>query len=90
MKKDKTAIINRLKRIEGQVRGVKQMIEDDRYCLDILHQMQSIKAALLKAESEILRDHAACCVTDAIASGDAIQQHAKFSELIDLFDKVKR
>lgn len=90
MTRDKTAILNRLKRIEGQVRGVGQMVADDRYCIDILHQVQAVKAALSKAESEILKDHAACCVSEAIASGDAAEQRVKFSELIDLFEKVKR
>lgn len=90
MGKHKIGIQNRLKRIEGQVRGVSQMIADDRYCIDILHQVQAVKAALAKAESEILRDHAACCVSEAIASGDEAEQRAKFSELIDLFEKVKR
>lgn len=90
MAKDKTAILNRLRRIEGQVRGVSQMVSDDRYCIDILHQVQAIKAALAKAESAILKDHAACCVSEAIASGDAAEQRTKFNELIDLFEKVKR
>jgi DNA-binding FrmR family transcriptional regulator len=90
MTKDKTAILNRLKRIEGQVRGVGQMVADERYCIDILHQVQAVKAALSKAESEILKDHAACCVSEAIVSGDAAEQRVKFSELIDLFEKVKR
>ncbi len=86
----KTDILNRLKRIEGQVRGVAQMVADDRYCIDILHQVQAVKAALAKAESAILKDHAACCVAEAIASGDVAEQRAKFGELIDLFEKVKR
>lgn len=90
MGKHKTDILNRLKRIEGQVRGVTQMVSDDRYCIDILHQVQAVKAALAKAESEILKDHAACCVAEAIATGDATEQRIKFSELIDLFEKVKR
>ncbi len=90
MGKHKTEILNRLKRIEGQVRGVAQMVDDDRYCIDILHQVQAVKAALTKAESEILKDHAACCVAEAIASGDAAEQQVKFAELIDLFEKVKR
>lgn len=89
MAKRKAEILNRLKRIEGQVRGVAQMVTDDRYCIDILHQIQAIKAALGRAESEILKDHAACCVSEAIANGDADEQRAKFSELIDLFEKVK-
>ncbi|MEP7351308.1 MAG: metal-sensitive transcriptional regulator [Sphingorhabdus sp.] len=90
MAKDRTALLNRLRRIEGQVRGVSQMVSDDRYCIDILHQVQAVKAALAKAESEILKDHAACCVAEAIASGDASEQRTKFNELVELFDKVKR
>lgn len=90
MTKGKQDKLNRLKRIEGQVRGVAQMVADDRYCIDVLHQVQAIKAALAKVESAILKDHAACCVSEAIASGDAGQQHDKFSELIDLFEKVRR
>lgn len=90
MAKNQTAILNRFKRIEGQVRGVAQMVADDRYCIDILQQVQAVKAALDKAESEILRNHAACCVNEAIASGDAAEQRVKFSELIDLFERAKR
>ena len=90
MGKHKTDILNRLKRIEGQVRGVTQMVTDDRYCIDILHQVQAVKAALAKAENEILKDNAACCVAEAIASGDVAEQRVKFGELIDLFEKVKR
>jgi CsoR family transcriptional regulator, copper-sensing transcriptional repressor len=87
---DRTAVINRLRRIEGQVRGVAAMVEEDRYCIDILHQVQAIKAALAKVESGILKDHAACCVAEAIRSGDAAAQREKFAELVDLFEKVKR
>jgi DNA-binding FrmR family transcriptional regulator len=90
MTKDRTRTLNRLRRIEGQVRGVAQMVEADRYCIDVLHQIQAVMAALGKVESEILKDHAASCVVEAIASGDPEAQHAKFSELVDLFEKVKR
>lgn len=90
MAKDRSDTINRLKRIEGQVRGVAQMVADDRYCIDILHQVQAVKAALAKVESAILKDHASCCVAEAIASGDVTEQRAKFNELVDLFDRVKR
>ncbi len=90
MVKDRTALLNRLRRIEGQVRGVSQMVADDRYCIDILHQVRAVKAALAKAETEILKDHAACCVAEAIASGDASEQRTKFNELVELFDKVKQ
>ena len=90
MTKDNTAILNRLRRVEGQVRGVAKMVEDDRYCIDILTQLQALKAALGKAESEILKSHAACCVAEAIASGDADEQRVKFTELVELFEKAKR
>jgi CsoR family transcriptional regulator, copper-sensing transcriptional repressor len=88
--KDGSGIVNRLRRIEGQVRGIAQMVEDDRYCIDVLTQVQAVKAALGRAESEILKRHAACCVSEAIASGDAEEQARKFGELIDLFEKSKR
>ena len=85
-----SAKLNRLHRIEGQVRGIAKMVEDDRYCMDILHQMQAVKSALAKVESQILKDHAACCVTEAIATGDPAEQREKFDELVDLFEKMKR
>ena len=66
------------------------MLEDGRYCIDILNQMQAVKAAIARAESEILKDHAATCVEAAIKSGDEAEQREKVSELIDLFDKLKR
>ena len=87
---DRTHLLNRLRRIEGQVAGVARMVEDDRYCIDILTQMQAIKAALSKVEDAILADHAAHCVAAAIKSGNAEDQRAKFSELVELIGKVKR
>lgn len=86
----RAAIVNRLKRIEGQVAGVGRMVEDERYCIDILTQLQAVKAALSKVEDAILADHAAHCVAAAIKSGDADDQRAKFSELVELIGKVKR
>lgn len=82
-------VLTRLSRIEGQVRGVGQMIVDERYCIDILYQIHAIKAALDKVETEILKAHAAGCVEEAIATGDAEAQRRKFSELIDVFAKAK-
>ena len=87
---DRGKIINRLRRIEGQVAGVARMVEDDRYCIDILTQMQAVKAALSKAEDAILADHAAHCVAAAIESGNPNDQRTKFSELVALIGKVKR
>lgn len=90
MPKDRSQTVNRLKRIEGQVRGISQMVVDDRYCIDILHQVQAVKSALASVENAILKDHAACCVADAIKSGDVEEQREKFNELVDLFGKLKR
>ena len=83
-------VVARLKRIEGQVRGFVRMLEEDRYCIEVLHQMQAVKSALSRAESELLKQHAAHCVEDAIATGNTTQQREKVAELIDLFDKLKR
>ena len=84
------ATLNRLKRVEGQVRGVARMIEQDRYCIDILHQIQAVRAALARIEDAVLADHAAHCVSDAIASGDPDAQREKFNELIELVGRTKR
>ena len=90
MNVDKEATIKRLARIEGQVRGIARMIEEDRYCIDILQQLQAIKSAVARVEDAILHDHAATCVEGAIASGDESEQRKKFGELVELFAKVKR
>ena len=66
------------------------MLEEERYCIDILNQMQAEKAAIAKTEYEILKGYAATCVEAAIKSGNEADQREKVSELIDLFDKLKR
>lgn len=86
---DHAATVRRLKRIEGQVRGLARMIEQDRYCIDVLQQVNAVKAALLKVESEVLKAHAASCVEEAIESGDPEQQRRKFNELVLLFEGVR-
>lgn len=87
---DKEGLRKRLNRVEGQVRGIGRMIEEDRYCIDILQQIQAIKAALARVEDAILKDHAATCVTSAIASGNEDEQRRKFEELVDLMAKTKK
>lgn len=82
--------IDRLRRIEGQVRGIASMIDEDRYCIDVLHQLSAVKAALRRVESEVLKNHAATCVDDAVKSGDPEAQREKIAELIDLFEKQRR
>ena len=83
-------LLSRLSRIEGQVRGVARMIESERYCIEILDQVQAIKAALRKVEDEVLKNHSAHCVAHAIESGDAHDARKKFSELVDLFSRYAR
>ncbi len=83
------AVITRLRRIEGQVRGVAGMVDEGRYCIDILTQVQAIKAALKKVEDELLKNHAAHCVEEAIRDGDAKAQREKFTELVDLMGKYR-
>jgi CsoR family transcriptional regulator, copper-sensing transcriptional repressor len=87
---DKESTIKRLNKIEGQVRGIRKMIDDERYCIDVLQQMQAIKSALSKVEDAILKDHASTCVASAISSGDSAEQTRKFNELVDLIGKFKR
>ncbi len=86
---DRSATIRRLKRIEGQVRGVVRMLEEDRYCIDVLQQVAAVKSALVKVESEVLKAHAATCVDEAIESGDVDEQRRKFHELVKLFEGVR-
>jgi len=87
--KDSKSVLVSLNRIAGQVRGISQMVEDERYCIDILHQIHAVKAALSKVENQVLRSHAACCVEEAIASGDVELQRRKFNELVEVFAKAK-
>ena len=84
------AKVARFARIAGQVSGIGRMVAEDRYCMDILHQIQAARAALAKAETEVLRDHAAHCVHAAIGAGDAQATQLKLDELIDLFDRSRK
>ncbi len=86
----KVACGKRLQRIEGQVRGISRMLEEDRYCIDIITQITAVRAALRRVEEEILRDHVAHCVESAIASGDADEQRQKLSELVEVMARVQR
>jgi DNA-binding FrmR family transcriptional regulator len=89
-KDNKASILKRLSRIEGQVRGLAGMVEADRYCIDIVTQIAAVRAALRKAEEEILRDHVAHCVEHAISSGDKADQRRKVAELMDVMGRVSR
>lgn len=84
---DKPKLLNRLKRIEGQVRGVTRMVEEDRYCIDVLTQIQAVHAALVRVESELLKEHLGHCIESAIVSGDQEEQRRKASELVELLGR---
>lgn len=86
----KASCLKRLKRIEGQVRGLARMVEDDRYCIDIVTQIAASRAALRRVEEEILRDHVAHCVDHAIASGNRDDQRKKIAELMDVISRADR
>jgi len=87
---DRKKILNRLRRIEGQVRGIERMVEDDRYCIDIVTQISAVRAALRRAEEEILADHVAHCVQGAIRSGNIADQRRKVAELMDVLARARR
>ncbi len=86
---NKTALVNRLSRIEGQVRGISKMVDEGRYCIDVLTQLQAARAALAKVETTMLRDHLGHCIEGAIASADAGDQRAKAAELIQLLERAR-
>ena len=86
----KASCLKRLGRIEGQVRGLARMVEDDRYCIDIVTQIGAVRAALRRVEEEILRGHVAHCVQHAISSGDKRDQRNKVAELMDVMGRAGR
>lgn len=91
MQKDtKAAVLKRLSRIEGQVRGVARMVEEDRYCIDVVTQISAVRAALRRAEEEILHDHVAHCVEHAIASGNKKDQRQKVAEIMEVLGRAER
>ena len=79
-----TRQLDRLRRIEGQVGGLVRMVEEERYCVDILTQIRAARAALRRVEEAVLREHVEHCVAQAIRSGDPSEQKAKVDELVDV------
>ena len=91
MRKDiKASVQKRLGRIEGQVRGLSKMVDEDRYCIDIITQISAVRAALRRVEEEVLRDHVAHCVEHAITSGNKSDQREKIAELMDVIGRSDR
>ena len=87
---DKDALIKRLHRIEGQVRGVERMVEDDRYCIDILTQIAAVNTALENLAFKVLDGHVNHCVADALSSGDPKEAFKKSQELLDAVHRFAR
>lgn len=85
---DTSALTKRLSRIEGQVRGVSRMVEDGRYCIDILTQVRAVKAAMARFESEMLKGHLNHCIEHAIVAGDREEQRRKAAEIIALLERA--
>ena len=91
MRKDiKISCQKRLSRIEGQVRGLSRMVEEERYCIDIVTQISAVRAALRRVEEEVLKDHVSHCVEGAIASGDKVDQRRKIAELMAVIGRADR
>jgi DNA-binding FrmR family transcriptional regulator len=88
--KDKEALIKRLHRIEGQVRGIERMVEDDRYCIDILTQVAAVNTALESLAFKILDEHVRHCVAGALASGDESDAAVKTEELLEAVQRFAR
>ena len=80
----------RLSRIEGQIRGISKMLEEGRYCIDIVTQISAVRAALRRVEEEVLKEHVAHCVEHAIKSGDKADQRQKIAELMDVIRRSDR
>ena len=91
MRKDiKASCQKRLSRIEGQVRGLSKMVDEDRYCIDIVTQISAVRAALRRVEEEVLRDHVSHCVEHAITSGNKADQREKIAELMAVIGRADR
>jgi CsoR family transcriptional regulator, copper-sensing transcriptional repressor len=89
-KEAKSSVLKRFGRIEGQVRGLSRMVDEGRYCIDIVTQISAVRAALRRAEEEILRDHVGHCVEHAITSGNKKDQRQKITEIIDVLSRSNR
>ena len=88
-RENKPKLLNRLNRVEGQVRGIARMVQEDRYCIDVLTQLQAVRAALTKVETEMLKEHLGHCIEGAIVSGDKDEQRQKAAELITLLERSR-
>jgi DNA-binding FrmR family transcriptional regulator len=86
--KDKSEILIRLRRMEGQLKGIQKMIEEDKYCVDVLNQLSSVMAASQKVANIIMKDHIQGCVRDALAHNDHSEEYV--NELISVVEKFTK
>ncbi|RMG94963.1 MAG: metal-sensitive transcriptional regulator [Deltaproteobacteria bacterium] len=84
------ALARRLSRIAGQVAGIQRMVDDDRYCVDILVQIAAVRAALGKVGRILLENHIRTCVTEAFEAGEPGERDAKIAELLDVYERFCR
>ncbi len=87
---DHKAQLSRVNRIEGQVRGIGKMIEDDKYCIDILTQVKAVRSAMKSLELEVLEAHLNCCLKKAIDSESKEEMTEKVDEIIDIVRRVSK
>lgn len=85
----KSTRLKSLNRIEGQVRGLARMVEEDRYCIDIITQIAAARAALARVEEQLLREHVQHCVRHAMTSGNKAEQERKIEELMAVVSRTK-
>jgi len=83
----KTKTLGRLRRIEGQVQGIQRMVEEDKYCVDILLQLTAVQGAVEQVQKILLGQHLESCVTEAVRSGSARDRQKKMEELLDVFSR---
>jgi DNA-binding FrmR family transcriptional regulator len=89
-KKTKELVIARLKKIEGQVRGIQKMVSEDRYCIDILTQTASIVSALRRVEDEVMDNHLRTCVADAMQEGAMDERDEKIAEVMTVLKRFRK
>ncbi len=86
----KQKILARLRRAEGQLAAVRRMVEEDAYCMDIIHQLSAVRGALHRSSHVLLEGHLEHCVAEAFASGDSSARKAKIDELLEAFGRLER
>ena len=87
---DKEKMLTRLKKIEGQVAGIRRMVESETYCVEVLHQFSAVQGALAKAAQGILSAHLHSCVSETMLEGTTSERQSKLEELIDIFSRFGR